>query len=156
MGRDRMGGPIMPIYLDSNGNPIAATTKTYLDSNGNPIQSGPTTQPKTLPSSQPSVLQNTGSAIGDFLQGIGKGAMNTLAPVVGGVAYGVQKGAKALGVPANLLGTVPDSAGSAISNVRDQAVPTNTAQKIGYGGEQAAEFFVPGGAEEAGAAKLAS
>jgi hypothetical protein len=48
-----------------------------------------------------------------------------------------------LGPPANL------------EHVREMATPEGTAQKIGYGGEQAGEFLLPGGAEKKGAARLA-
>ena len=96
----------------------------------------------------PSMLQRGIAGLGDVMQGVGKGAMNTLSPVLGGVAYGVQRASKALGVPPELLGTVAGSASEATGMVRKEAEPTNTAQKIGYGGEQAAEFLAPGGAEE--------
>jgi len=42
-----------------------------------------------------------------------------------------------------------------IAKEREYEKPEGTAQNIGYGGEQAAEFLAPGGLEEKGAAKLA-
>lgn len=118
------------------------------------IESDPNSGAK--PPAQPSMLQNAGNAVGDFVQGVGKGAMNTLSPVLGGLSYGVQKASQAMGVPANLLGTVPQSMGSSIYDVRQESQPTNTAQAIGRGAEQAGEFLIPGGAEEAAAGRLAT
>lgn len=119
-----------------------------------PIPAG--LQGPPTPTSPPSMMQGAGSAVGDFVQGVGKGAMNTLSPVLGGLSYGVQKASQALGIPANLLGTVPQSMRSSIYDVRQESQPANTAQAIGRGVEQAGEFLIPGGAEEAAAGRLAT
>lgn len=49
----------------------------------------------------------------------------------------------------------PENSARAVAYAKDLATPTNTAQSIGKGVGSAAQFLVPGAAEEAGAAKLA-
>lgn len=80
---------------------------------------------------------------GDVLKGAGKGLVNTV------VGLGDLAGRAGLN---KLTGGTPEM----FQQVRDEfATPTNTAQKIGMGGEQIAEFFLPGGIATRGA-KLAS
>lgn len=102
--------------------------------------------PKTAPpSAPPSMLQSALSTGGDLVKGIGKGALHTISssdewarehlPAV------LTNSNMGFGPPANL------------EHVKEMATPQNTAQKIGYGGEQVGEFLLPTGLEE-GAAKL--
>ena len=146
-----------PVKLDfSKAQPISqGDGGVTLDfSKAQPIAQS-TPAPSMTAAPQPSMLQRGMNMAGDVLQGVGKGAMSTLSPVLGGITYGVQKGSQMLGVPPNLLGQVPESMGAATSDIRKQATPTNMAQKVGHGGEQVAEFLIPGGAEKTGALKLA-
>lgn len=138
-----------PEYRDMDDTAVGKAVLAKYPQYGDMVEQSPAAPP-------PSLLQRGMNMAGDVLQGAGKGAMNTLSPVLGGITYGVQKGSQMLGVPPNLLGQVPESMGSATADIRKQAIPTNTPQRIGYGGEQAAEFLAPGGAEKVGAAKLAS
>ena len=96
----------------------------------------------------PSMLQRGLNMAGDVLTGAGKGALHTVSSLddwmrAHGPAFMTNTN-MGFGPPADL------------EKQRQMATPTNTAQKIGYGGEQAAEFLIPGAGEEAGAAKLAS
>lgn len=107
------------------------------------VVNGDTSAPDTATS--PSILQSALSTGGDFLKGVGKGALHTLDSTDDWArahlpAFMTNTG-MGFGKPANLTA----------EHAREQ--PHNTAQSIGRGVEQAGEFMLPTGVEE-GAARL--
>lgn len=91
-------------------------------------------------------MQYIGSAAKDFGKGILKGGLNTIAnvgrmenkiPFVGSTLYS------------------PENVEKMDAFQAAHGQPQNTAQKIGMGAEQAGEFLIPGGAEEAVAEHMA-
>ena len=99
----------------------------------------PATQdvPPIIPA-DPSMLQKAGGIARDFTAGIGAGALQTLSTI---------------GRPA---GWIAEKLGAPKANPNSPLFQTHgTAGAIGKGAEQAAEFAIPGEAEEAAAAKLA-
>ena len=87
-------------------------------------------------------------AAGDVGIGAGKGIAHTL-KTIGAGEYAL--------MPKALQNTAYGrNFGAGLNTVEQASIPTNTPQRIGHGIEQAGEFLIPGGAEEAGAAKLAS
>ena len=81
--------------------------------------------------------------VGDALGGIGSGALHTLATI---------------GYPAGAAAHAISPRKFPAPNDTDEVLqaPNSTSGKVGRGIEQAAEFALPGGAEEKGAAKLAT
>lgn len=91
----------------------------------------------------PEVTKKTGFVknVKDVAIGAGKGVLNT--------ALGISRlGAKALQtiMPSDELGRRGDKTAAEYIKDTGIATPTNNAQKLGFMGEQIAEFFVPGGA----------
>jgi hypothetical protein len=84
-------------------------------------------------------LKEFGSDVGDFALGAGKGLMSTAT-------------APAAFAAKHLQGKIAGINPSRIAERETAITPTNTAQSLGKGAEQAGEFMLPGGAEE----KLAS
>ena len=102
---------------------------------------GASTPTATTPP-EPSMLQKAAGGVGDFFGGIGSGALHTLATI----GYPA-------GMAAHAMSPKYFPAPSDDSPVLK--APNSTAGRVGRAGEQAAEFLLPGGAEEKGAAKLA-
>jgi hypothetical protein len=99
----------------------------------------------TTPANAPSTLQSIGNTALDLVKGVGKGALHTL--------DSTDDWARAH-LPAFMTNTkmgFGPPADLAAEHAREQ--PNNTAQKIGFGGEQVGEFLLPTGIEE-GAARL--
>ena len=101
---------------------------------------------------QQSMLQKVGSTVGDLATGAFKGASrgiddlsNTAKKYIPGLSSLDSAYWKAQGKDPNAAG----------ADYTQAIQPSNTAQAIGGGLEKAAEFLIPGRAEEAGAAKLA-
>lgn len=98
-----------------------------------------------------------GKALTDGVIGAAKGAANTViglgrvfydhVPGVGAISDAAQRAVFGDAVPA---GPMFDAA------KHEFATPTNTAQRIGYGAEQMAEYFVPAGRAEKLAARVAA
>ena len=90
---------------------------------------------------KPSMLASGMDAVKNFTGGIGAGALHT--------AAGIGAGALKLGAKLGSLGTA-DTSGPMYNVKENEPVfqPHGTAGKIGKGAEQAAEFLIPGGAEE--------
>jgi hypothetical protein len=84
---------------------------------------------------------------GDVGIGVGKGIAHTLGTIGSGEYNLMPKALQNTAYGRNF--------GAGLNAVDEAATPTNTPQKIGHGIEQAAEFLIPGGAEEQGALKLA-
>jgi len=90
------------------------------------------------------------SALGNFGKGIAKSGISLMS--TGDEAVRKIPGiGEWLTTPAN--GAPADQA---IAHVHQMATPHGTAQNLGYGAGEAAQFLIPGGAEEEGAAKLAT
>lgn len=103
----------------------------------------------TLVSSGASTPPNESNPIIDFAKGLGKGVVHTMSSAD-------DLAAKYL--PAFMTTPIgqaptPENSARAVQAAKDIATPHNTAQSIGRGVEQAAEFLAPTGIEE-GAAKL--
>jgi len=98
---------------------------------------------------QQSTAQKVGSTALDLTKGAGEGFLNTamgatsMDPVHRAIDWGMRKISPA-------YGQEEDAANAKLHNL---ATPANTAQKIGRGVEQAAEFMAPGLGEEGIAAK---
>lgn len=91
----------------------------------------------------PEPVKNTGIVQGakDVVVGAGKGLLNT--------ALGISSlGSKALQtlMPSDELGRRGDKTTAEFIKDSGVSTPTNKAQKLGFMGEQIAEFFIPGGA----------
>lgn len=112
-------------------------------SNQSSPQIDPTTGEVIPPTPKPpSMLQQAGSAAKNFGIGALKGAGST-ANNIGHLLYPDVLAKHLTGAPS------PEQQ-------EGYFAPQGTAQTLGKGAEQAAEFMVPGGAEEAGAGKIAS
>ena len=110
------------------------------------------TQPEERYSTQ--LLKSIPPAVGNLVTGAGKGALHTLAPLV--ALPGQVQGFEDKYLPKALTQQLPNAPKPlAPDEIQQMATPEGTAQNIGYGLEQAGEFMIPGGAEKAGAAKLA-
>lgn len=108
----------------------------------------PPPAPSMTANPQPSMLQQGMTALGNFGKGAVKGALHT----VNDIGSGMQSL-----FPSALENTsYGKNFGAGLAAIEPLTHPHGTAQKVGYGGEQAAEFLIPGGAEEAGAAKMAT
>lgn len=84
---------------------------------------------------QPSLYQQAGQAMQDF----GTGSLKGLGNTVSGISSAIHA------IPVIGPKIIPDEG---LSAFRDITRPQGTAQKLGYGAEQAAEFLIPGPAEE--------
>lgn len=135
----------LPVY-DENGNVVknpSAPLPSY-DENGNvvPQQTGGAGGSWTPAPPPPTLGQQIATGAENIGEGIGKGLLQTgtaLSPYLN----------KIPGIGKYLA---PQEGITAAQNI---AQPTNTAQKIGKYGEQAAEFFVPGLGEEDAEAQAA-
>ncbi len=133
-----------PVEYDAQGKPLPASTQSVeYDAAGHPISANTSAPP-------PSKLQQGMSALGDFGKGIAKSGISLMS--TGDEAVRKIPGiGEWLTTPAN--GTPADQA---IAHTHQMATPHGTAQNLGYGTGEAAQFLIPGDAEELGAAKLAS
>jgi hypothetical protein len=103
----------------------------------------PAAAPPTAPTAaEPSTMQKVGTGAMDLGKGILKGAGST-ANNIGHLLYPDFLAKHLTGAPSS-------------EQQESYFKPANTPQAVGKGVEQAAEFMVPGGAEEAGAEKLAT
>jgi hypothetical protein len=141
-----------PVQLDfSKAQPInqGGGGVTLDFSNAQPIAQSPPA-PSMTATPPPSMLQQGMSALGNFGKGIAKSGISLMS--TGDEAVRKIPGiGEWLTTPAN--GTPADQA---IAHVHQMATPHGTAQNLGYGAGEAAQFLIPGGAEEEGAAKLAT
>jgi hypothetical protein len=99
------------------------------------------------PTPEPSFLQKAGSTLGDMAKGVGKGAMNTLTSMSQPIHNALEYYKPGLGES-----VIPQYT---INRVNDIKTPQNTAQKVGYYGEQLGEFLLPTGLEEGAASAVA-
>lgn len=85
-----------------------------------------------------------GDILSDFGKGMAKGAVHTMSAADD---WATQHLPAVITTP---IGQTPNHENSvrATQYAQDLSTPTNTAQKVGRGVEQAAEFLIPGGAEE--------
>jgi hypothetical protein len=126
------------VEYDAQGKPLPASPQgVEYDAEGKPIGAAPSAPAK------PSMLQTIGQGALDFGKGIAKGGLNTIRGI--GNLEGKIPGLKSL-----MPGDVQDYLGSEGEKMN---ATHGTAQAIGKGTEQAAEFMLPGGAEEKLAAK---
>lgn len=88
-------------------------------------------------------LKNIGRTVGDLGIGAAKGVGHTFTGL-GKLAHKIPGVTRAVDA---LYGS-PGISGAAFDEADDILAPTNTAQRIGHGAEQIAEFFVPAGAAE--------
>ena len=126
------GATLRPISQGIEGLPAGAVLR--------PIAAEPHESPAQ---EEPGYLSQAGTALKDVGIGAVKGMGNTVAGT------------------ASLLGKIPVigktlSPPEGTTALKAMSEPTDTAQKVGYYGEQIGEFMLPGEAEEAGALKLAS
>jgi hypothetical protein len=99
------------------------------------------------------LMKEAGPAVGNLIEGAGKGLLHTMAPIVaipGKVQALEQKYLPAL--PTRLPG---EPAPMTPDEIQKMATPEGTMQNIGYGGEQTAEYMLPGGLEDKAALKAA-
>lgn len=99
------------------------------------------------PATTPTTLQKAMTGAKDLVKGVGEGALSTISGAddwmrAHGPAF-LTNSNFGFGKPADL------------EHIKQMATPANATQAVGKGAEQAAEFLIPGAAEEAGAAKLA-
>ena len=149
----------MPQYLDNNGNPIpasaaASAAKTYLDPNtGEPISSSPA----GLPAGQslPGFEAHPAVAMTPSIFGRDAEPKSTLANVVTGAAKSIP-GTMAGAGKYLTVGKTPEQAAPIYQPLQDAAQTHGTAQAIGKGIGNAAQFLIPGAGEEVAGAKLAS
>jgi hypothetical protein len=80
----------------------------------------------------------------DLAKGVGEGVVNTIS---GADDWATKHLPAFMTTPIGQKPS-PENSARATQYAKDLATPTNTAQKIGKGVEQAAEFFIPGAAEE--------
>lgn len=100
-----------------------------------------------------SVDPHVAETIGNGVLGILKGAGHT-AETLGKLVHKIPGVTAAVDA---MTGTGGNSMSQAAFGAADEDLkPQGTAQKVGYGAEQAAEFMVPGGAAERGAATIAA
>lgn len=112
-------------YLDDNGNPIRGTG-VYLDDSGTPMPA------KAAPQG---LMEKAADLAGDVAIGAAKGVGNTI--------FGLGKVFRDY----TPVGYISDAIlPGAFDQRPPEIVPTNTAQKVGYTGEQIGEFFIPTGA----------
>lgn len=111
-------------------------------------QQQPTTPPSPTDTQAPpedtfnQLGRDFGSAVGGVAKGVGKGLLSlgtALSPYIHKIPYVGETLAPEQG----------------ILRAQELSQPTNTAQRVGYGAEKAAEFLAPGGLEERGAGFLA-
>ncbi len=102
--------------------------------------------------------QNSGSKVGGFFNDVGsflKGAYKGAASTVSNLTSGTQDVLNKVSNPIADTLTGKQSQNTPTMNQTFEGTtaitPTNTAEKIGKGAEQVAEFFIPGGAEESAA-----
>ena len=89
----------------------------------------------------------------DVVKGAGKGAANTVM-TMGQMAEHVATLGMGKQIRAGLGLSLPLDDPKKEAEIRQQLKPTNTAQRVGHGVEQAAEFLIPGGAVTKGAKLL--
>lgn len=110
------------------------------------------------PIKPPSTLDTVGEGVANLGKGIVKGAGSTFLNLsqMGNSAREAEH--KYLPyVSPTLPGQTSDESNRAyVQNLQDQTQANGTMQKIGKGAEQIGEFLIPGAAEEAGSAKLAT
>lgn len=124
-----------------------------------PFGSPPLVKPKTMPfknaaafpKEEPpevkqSFFQKLGGAAGNFATGVYKGAASTVSNVGSLGQKGLDKITKPISEA--ISGKPYQSTPTLIETFKDtdKITPTTTAQKVGFGAEQVAEFFIPGGA----------
>jgi hypothetical protein len=132
-----------PEYRDMDDAALGKSVLAKYPQYGDMVEQSPAAPP-------PSMLQQGMSALGNFGKGIAKSGISLM-------STGDEQVRKIPGIgewlttPAN--GTPADKA---IAHTHQMATPHGTPQNLGYGIGEAAQFLIPGGAEEAGAAKLAS
>ena len=132
-----------PEYKDMDDAALGKSVLAKYPQYGDMVEQSPASPP-------PSMLQQGMSALGDFGKGIAKSGISLMS--TGDEAVRKIPGiGEWLTTPAN--GTPADKA---IAHTHQMATPHGTAQNLGYGTGEAAQFLIPGGAEEVGAAKLAS
>lgn len=138
------------------GDPRGAKIDTLLNSNPNHPAGLPAgmTLPGMAPHAPANMPTPAGASVvpaalqlGEAAKGVVKGAMHTGSNLLHAV------NAPILPALANTNQILP-SVDSAANNMEANSNPSNTAQKIGYGGEQVGEFFTPTGLEEGVAAHL--
>ena len=129
------GQQATPLDLQPYNGPRKASAPTAGTSpvTGGPLDLQPYTPTPAVPT-QPQSEHPYLDTAADVAKGAGKGALSTLTNI------------GHLAVPDWLVG--PERAATAKETERKFMTPEGTAQKIGYGGEQAAEFLIPGPAEE--------
>ena len=101
-------------------------------------------RPVVAQPAKPTLMQQASEGLQNLGKGAAKGLLNT-SNSISSLIHSIPGGVGEALVPA-----------SGLQAARMYAQPHGMAQKAGYGAEQVGEFMVPGGAEEAGAAKVAT
>ncbi len=102
--------------------------------------STPTNAPIQQSNSQQSKIEEVAGLVPNTAVGFAKGVGSTLAGAS-------SLGEKILKAPLKLFGmNTQEGTGAEQLGLQDKLKPTNTAQKLGFLGEQIGEFFIPGGA----------
>ena len=113
-------------------------------------QSTPAPPPASAPAAPPSMLDRAMTGLGHFGIGLGRGVAET-SKNIGGLEHAVMPQAiRNTGYGKNFEAGLDTLTGWSQPN------PEHPSEAVGKGVEQAAEFLIPGGAEEEGAAKLAT
>jgi hypothetical protein len=116
---------------DSNVQFVVDDFKKKYENEATPIQSK---QP------QKGFIQKASEFVPNLVAGAAKGVGST-------IAGAASLGEKVLQAPLKVLGMkTSEQTGAEQLGLQKKLQPTNTAQKLGFGAEQVAEFFVPGGA----------
>jgi hypothetical protein len=96
----------------------------------------------------PNFLQKIGSAVGNLGLGVVKGVGSTTS-ALGTMGESIldQTAGRVVNAATGKGFTKPTDSSTTQGTIDQTLTPNNTAQKIGFGAEKLAEFFVPGGAE---------
>lgn len=147
-----------PVEWDAQGKPIQspASGGTEWDASGNPIGASTAPSPAGLPDGQslPRFNAHPAIAMTPSLLGRDAGPKNTLANVVTGAAKSIPGTIAGAGKYLT-IGKTPEQATPIYKPLQDAAQTHGTAQAIGKGIGNAAQFLIPGMGEEAAGAKLA-
>lgn len=100
--------------------------------------------PNAFPAPEPTLTDRAISTAKDFAKGVGEGLVNTIS---GADDFASKHLPAFFTTPIGQKPTAENSA-RATAYAKELARPTNTTQSIGKGLEQAAEFLIPGAAEE--------